>query len=247
MGVEQHISELDTKRFGYKVARINEFSTDYELILQKLKKFDVRLVISRINSNEIQLINKLEDKGFRIKDTQLILKHELNNTEQFKIDLNYEKNILIRESKISEAEEIAKIAFNSFEKYGHYSENLNLPLNKVAEIYYDWAFKSCIDKNVADKVVIAVENSKIIGFVSIKLHNKLKSPFSFLNVGAIDKNYRNRGLFRLLIKKCLVLSGEYNMKWSETKILTINIPVNRSLHNLGFKFNGSEHTLHCWL
>jgi len=244
--IEDYISELDSVRFGFKVARLDDITEDFKDTILELNKLNVKLIIIRINSTEIQTINELEHYGFRLKDTQMLLKHELEHFYQIQQNTLNELGLSFREAKTEEAKKIAQLAGKSFDGYGHYGENKQLPKNKIAEIYYDWAYRSCLDKTVADKVIVAEIENEIVGFTSIKYHQNSEQPFSFLNVGAIDNKHRNKGIFRLLINQCLISSKEDNMGWADTKIRTVNIPVNRSLNNLGFKFNGSEHTLHYW-
>ena len=54
-----HISLLDTSRFGYKVAKINSLEHLLYETLFKLKQEGVRLIISRVPSENIQIINQI--------------------------------------------------------------------------------------------------------------------------------------------------------------------------------------------
>jgi hypothetical protein len=71
MSFMNHISPLDTSRFGFKIAKINEPECiNYETIAQ-LKNEGVQLIMSRIPNENIQLMNQMEKWGYRVKDVQL--------------------------------------------------------------------------------------------------------------------------------------------------------------------------------
>ena len=63
-------SKIDSRRFGFKVGK-----TDGEIFrnvsFEKIKKEGYKLIIARVNLNDVELINKMEDIGFRIKDIQI--------------------------------------------------------------------------------------------------------------------------------------------------------------------------------
>ena len=80
--MKDYLSELDATRFGFKVAKINEFSefnNSPTLAIEELRKLDVKLVISRVSTSNISLVNKMEDVGFRLKDVQSTYSFDLHN------------------------------------------------------------------------------------------------------------------------------------------------------------------------
>ena len=71
MDINKFESIIDSNRFGYKTAKINNTELLTLSTLELLCKNNFEFVISRVPSENIQLINFLEDNGFRIKDIQL--------------------------------------------------------------------------------------------------------------------------------------------------------------------------------
>lgn len=244
MSINNHISSIDTERFGFKIAKINEFSENLENEIIGFKNSGVKLIISRVGCNNIALINKLEDLNFRIKDTQLTFVHDLNSIEE---EINNKKSVVIELAQKKDAEAIGKIALRSFKGYGHYSADNRLDSKKANEIYVDWAQKSCIDKNIADYMFIAKVDNCIGGFLSLKTIYKDDSAYGVHGIGAVDKDFRNMDIFKLLIKKCLIIGKEKNHTLQQTFFLSSNIPVIRSYLKIGFKISDSNHTMHCWL
>ena len=247
MEIKEVISKIDTDRFGFKVAKINSFKNDIATDLNELKKLGVKLIISRVNSNNITLVNNLEELNFRIKDTQLTFTHDLKNIETYKSQINNLNEVKIEEAEFNDSKFVGDLAFEAFKGYGHYAANKELDSNKSNEIYRDWAQKSCVDKKVADYMFLAKINENVGGFLSLKVENKNGEKFGTQHLGAVDKKYRNLDIFRQLIIKCLNTGKEKKHSWQQTYLLTTNIPVMRSYLKLGFKISESHHTMHCWL
>ncbi|MEI7542782.1 MAG: hypothetical protein WCJ94_05975 [bacterium] len=171
--MKQYISEIDTARFGFKIAKIEDFNMPLAELLQTLKKDNVKMVIGRAKSSDTIKLNEMEDNGFRIMDTQQTFKYEIGKFPIIKIPVD--KSITLREHTQADTEEIVNIAGNAFDNYGHYFADLRLDRLKCAEIYRDWARRSCLDDKVAKKIFVAQIDNKIAGFAT----------FNTVGVGAL--------------------------------------------------------------
>lgn len=245
MQINDLISELDTVRFGFKVAKIDADETDLQELLKLLAFDDVKLCITKVSLERLQLLNILEGNGFLIKDIQVTYKYDLNQAIPI---INDTKNtILIREATSEDSYEMEKLARVSFSNYGHYAADSRLPIGKVGEIYGDWAKRSVEDKNVADKVFVAEVNSEIAGFLSFKIHNHDAYSYAAGGLGCVSEKFRNQNIFRLITIAGLEWGKQANLAWEEHNVLINNYPVNHSFIKLGFKIYKSFATLHCWL
>ncbi|MDD4729707.1 MAG: hypothetical protein PHN55_13280 [Dysgonamonadaceae bacterium] len=245
MKIEDYYSELDSKRFGINIAKVNDFNfQNYSSILKELKLKGIKLILTRVNSEKIQLINALEENGFRVKDTQLTLNRKIENYEIIKYQLKDSNNITISEVKECEIEILGDIAYNAFQGYGHYNMNKLLDSEESNMIYKDWTIRSCRDKNVADFVFVAKVNDDVAGFLTLK---NINSQYGVQYLGCVVEKYRNFGVFRMLINECMIKGIELNNNWQQTFLLSINYPVISSYLKLGFKISESNHTMHCWL
>ncbi len=74
---DKYYSELDSNRFKLKVAKINDFGSDPTKTLNEFTVSDYNLLLCKIDTRNIGLINILEDFGFRIKDGQVTYKYEI--------------------------------------------------------------------------------------------------------------------------------------------------------------------------
>ena len=240
-----YISDLDTSRFGFKIAKINDFSVHPSIIMNDLKEQGVKLVISRINGNQIDLINSLEKVGFIIKDIQLKYKYDIRSVNI--TNKHLPKNFSIRESTIADLSDLVSIAKESFNAYGHYFADPKLDCIKCIEIYMDWTKRSCLDNKVADKVFLAEKGKNLIGFLAFKIHEKERKKYAAGVLGAVSKKSRGSGVFTSLVQKGLLWAVELNLDWEEHNVLVSNLPVNFSMTKSGFNIVDSFVTMHCWL
>lgn len=234
-------SLLDTERFGYNIAKINSFEGPVKNIINELKDSNYKLILSKVNANDITLINELEQNGFMLKDIQVTYQFDLSEP----IIFNLNEGIKIRNAELSDKEALYEIAMKSFENYGHYSADEKLDELKCKEIYGDWIIRS-FDKQVADNILVADINGQIAGFLSHKIYiNKFK--YAVGGIGAVDAKYRNKDIFKAITISGLNWALTNNCKWVEHNVLVTNYPVNRSFSKLGFKTSNSFITFHKWL
>jgi len=243
MEINKYHSNLDSIRFGYKIAKVNNFNNNILNIIFKLKNENYKLIISRVDAAKIELINQLEEQGFLIKDIQTTYKLKLTEI----IEYNIINNVQIREAHMNDKEKLCQIAAISFENYGHYAADKNLDISKCKEIYSDWVSHT-FDKNNADIIFIAEVDGEIAGFLSHKLHiNKDEIKYAAGVIGAIDKKFRNLNIFKAITIAGIQWSIENNCRWVEHNVLITNQAVMRSFIKLGFKHANAEITFHKWL
>ncbi len=169
MKIENYLSKLDTKRFGFKIAKVNDFEF-FRNVLSFLKDNDVKLVLSKVSVEDLDLINKLELLKFEIKDVQVTYKYKIN--ESGVNDFPKNEKVVIRELEKKDIPVLQKIASHSFLNYGHYAKDNRLDKNKCNEIYSDWILRSCEDSQVADKVFVADYMGEVAGFLTFKIYHE---------------------------------------------------------------------------
>jgi len=244
LDIDAYISEIDTNRFGFKIAKVNDFTGNPEEFLQALRNKNVKLILSKINCDNIDLINRLESLNFRIKDFQGTYKYELKNYKP--LNEKATNKFLIREFQHRDTDQLIQIAEEAFVNYGHYSANKRLNPLHCKEIYKDWIKRSCEDNTIADKIFVADFNGEIAGFLSFKLH---QGNFFYAagGIGAVSHRYQKKGVFRLITQKGLKWGNEIGLDWEEHNVLLTNYPTIRSFTNTGFILSRSFTTMHCWI
>lgn len=244
--MKSFISTIDSNRFGFNIAKVNNLEILLkENIFQEFKKEGVKLIISRIFTEKINEINFLENKGFRIMDIQSTYRFDI---DKYKIDLSFlNPDIIIRDAKDIDIMELTAISKESFEEYGHYFADNRLDNKVCREIYDDWIRRSIIDKNVADKVLVAEINGEIAGFLSFKIFEKNNMKFAAGGLGAVSNKFRNKNVFSTLTLHGLIWGDSIGLNWEEHNVLNTNYSVNRVFSKLGFTIRNSYLTLHNWI
>jgi hypothetical protein len=246
MDIGSYESVIDSQRFGVKTAKIFHPEILTLDTLNLLKKNEFKFVILRIQSENIKLINFLEDNGFRIKDHQLTYKFDLKNQE---INSYYSnQDIIIRDGNKLDIEELENIAKDCFWEYGHYFADTNLNKLDCIEIYKEWTINALMNKNVADKFFVAEYENKILGYLFFQLKNVNNNNFySYGGLGAVGTDNRGENVFSTLVIKSLEWALSEGHLWQEHNVLINNYPVNKVFTKLGFYIYKSETTLHAWL
>jgi len=245
MDINQFESYIDTKRFGIKTAKINNIEILTLETLNLLKKNDFKFIISRVPSHNIELINFLEDYGFRIKDIQLTYKFDLPNQE---IKTNYlNQEIKVREGNSMDIEQLTNIAIDCFWDYGHYFADSKLNKLDCMEVYKDWTINALLNKNVTDKFFVAEFENRLLGYLFLNLKRFENKQYSFGGLGAVSSESRGKNVFSSLVIKSLEWAKTEGHLWQEHNVLINNYPVNKVFSKLGFSNYKSETTLHVWL
>lgn len=242
--MEKYISDLDTSRFGFKVAKVNVFDDTPLKIVKGLEKFGAKLIISRVFTSDIKLINQMEDAGFRLKDVQVT--YNFNIAGKI-LPLITDDSYLYRSFESKDTDSVVRIASESFKDYGHYAKNEKIDKAKTNEIYADWAHRCCTSKDFSDHIIVAEIDKKVVGFLSFKIFTEERSQYAFAALGAVDKNHRKGGVFRNINLAGLHWAQKTGIQRVETNVLVTNFPVNTTYISLGFHTIRTESTFHCWL
>jgi hypothetical protein len=240
--MNKYISKLDSERFGFPVAKINNIIEDPDLLLSKLKDLSVKLIIARIEFSNIPLINELERIGFRHKDAQVTFNFNLKNKLP---ELNYNGfNIVsFQDRHLSEMIKMTRISFNN---YGHYFADDKLDKNKCSEIYTDWIRRCCENKEIADEIIVAEKKNIAIGYLAIKKHFSSDEDYISGVIGAVSPENRKLGVFRAINTESIQIASRLGAKRIENNVLITNIPVIKSFTRLGYDIIRSELTMHYW-
>lgn len=237
------LSKLDTERFGFNVAKAVNFScSDLDGINSFCDTNQVRLLIARVSSDDISITQKLEDHDYRLMDTLVYYKFDYakkpspQTTTSFRVE-----NI----SGINEfAHKISEIAGRAFHGYfGHYHADSKLDKSICDDIYVDWAYRSCLDPDVATAVLAAFVDKEIAGFVTLKIRSETLGE---VVLNCVSPKLQKRGIYM-----SLVLSGiDWFHRNSINQVIVstqlINVSVQKVWARLGFEMDHSYYTFHKW-
>lgn len=241
--MRDYLSILDSKRFGFKIAKLPSDINHIEDIINDLKKVDIRLAIIRVHQDNTELINRLEDVGFRIKDSQVVFNRTLLNN--IILPLRNEIEYISYDDKI--LKRLIDITKNSFYNYGHYFADVKLNKEKCLEIYCDWIKNCCKDKKFADTVLIAKIDNSIAGYLALKIHHKNKMSYVAGVIGAVAPEWRGEGIFKEINIKSIYWAKENSGFRIENNVLTTNLSVIKTYIGLDYYIIKSEITMHLWV
>lgn len=190
----------------------------------------------RISSNRKDLLNRLSSIGFYLGD--VLVELELKKKS---ISPIYSDNVCYREFNCNDVDGIKKIARESF-TIDRYHTDKNLPSHLCDRYYEEWAYNSC--NGFAEGIIVAEVDHNVCGFFTYKTY--ADDQFGHLVLGALDKNYRGRGIF-----KGLIIESAKSMLCKHDTLMGImvgtqisNISALRAYINAGFNVKESLYVLH---
>ncbi len=234
------ILKLDSDILGFKTARIESINTDdsskrilIEKLLQSFIKEKIKYATFRLSSKDLQTINLLEEKGFRLVDEYLIFIKEVAREEQKKSN-----SIKIREATLSDSKQLQDDLGATF----IYSRFFNDPLIKkdsAIKMHKIW-INNCIEGEAAEKVYVAEVSGECIGFIAVEMDGQN----GHISLIGVSPKYRGRKISQQLtvhaINNWFIPKGAKLVR-IETQLA--NIPAARAYESMGFRLAESAVTL----
>jgi GNAT superfamily N-acetyltransferase len=243
LNLKDYISPLDTKRFGFKIAKTDfHKKNNINEIISFLSQQEIDLIITKVVCENISLINQLENTGFRIMDFQV--GYDYYGTKEKEI--SNKNNYTVQKIKPGDIPHLVRLAENSFNGFGHYFADDRLDKNKCLEIYKDWTQNACTKKEFADVVFAAYYKKNPIGFFAFKKKIINSVPAVTGVIGAVASKYAGKGVFQSLIQQGIEWAAAKNLVLRDIKVHSTNYPINAAFSKLGFRISNSCVTMHYW-
>ncbi|MEM9952581.1 MAG: GNAT family N-acetyltransferase [Chloroflexota bacterium] len=235
------LSDIDKKRFGITVAIAQDIAMDD---IEATEHFcidnHVEMCITRVATTDLQVIQKLEDIGYRLMDTLVYYAFKFNK----KVIPDDTNDHYIRPAQANDAESVVDIATASFKGYfGHYHADPRLPNDKCDEVYIDWAEKSVRSREITDAVLIVENDGQLNGFATMRQLSEADGEGVLFGVAP---HAQGQGIYRTMMI--------HGMRWCKQQGLSrmlvstqiTNIAVQKVWARLGFEMNHGYYTLHKW-
>jgi GNAT superfamily N-acetyltransferase len=236
------LSVFELERFGVKTARAT-LETDDDL--QDLRRFvvqhQIELVIARVDSRSIRLVQDLERSGALLMDCQVYYERDLIKRPFVdRADRSWVHEVLPGER--AAVAEIAKTAFKGF--FGHYHADARLDRDAADKAYEDWTVRLCSEDDVADKMFVASLDGQVAGFAAMR---RAANNDAELILFASAPDFQGRGIFQALTDEALRWAVSIGAKrcWGPTHVA--NLGVQKVWVRSGFEPFKSQFTLHQWL
>ena len=238
---EVYLSELDEKRFGIKVAKaMNITAAKLPHIMKYCSDNDVSLLIARCKTTEIISVQEMEKEGFILMDTLVYYNRDIQN----KLIPQDEEKKRIRILGQGEEKRVREIAAGAFRDYfGHYHMDTRLSRQACDDIYTDWAYRTCVSKNVADLVLVAELNNIIVGFMALKVNGRYECE---VILNAVLPEAQRKGIYRSMMIEGMRYFKSQGVKNIIVSTQIMNIAAQKVWTRLGFELIQSYYTFHKW-
>jgi hypothetical protein len=237
------LSELDSTRFGIVTARADglESAEDIAAALAFCKRKDVALLIARVDSDRLDLAQKLEASGAVLCDTLVYSELE---TRKVVTPNEKERDFTVREFRDSDRDAVLAIARELFSAYrGHYHSDPRLKKTDCDEAYVSWSESSIDNRGEVHNVLVIEDESGVCGYLTTRVHEDSKLE---LVLGGIQKRSSGRGGYRRLIQAGVHAAVRLGLERVLVSTQVSHLAVQRVWVALGFLPVKSVHTFHAW-
>lgn len=200
----------------------------------------VKFLIARCSTSDIKAIHAMEASGYQLMDTLVYLQNDLKDY----IPATYPSVLSIKPLKPGDIPDVIEIAKESFTAYkGHYHVDPRLDPVKATEVYSSWAERCCTDSSVANHVLVASLEGKVVGFRAIRINSPEQGEFI---LAGVSTEMRRRGIYRAFVIEGLNWCKAAGVTQVLNSTLLINTTVQKVCTKLGFYALESFHTFHKW-
>lgn len=234
------LSEIDTERFGSRIARAHMSKGNLQRALERCRAEQIKMLIARCSTNDVYSAQEMEAAGFALMDTLVYYSFDLAK----RAIPEDSARVLVRKFTMKDVNEIQRVAEAAFQGYfGHYHADPRLDRTKCDEGYVSWAVRSCTSKQVATEVLVAELESKIVGFATLRLNSSEEGEGVLFGVAPEAQGV---GIYR-----SFMLSG---MQWCRSEkaqrmvvsTQITNTAVQKVWCRIGFEPAQSYYTFHKW-
>jgi len=236
----------DSEQFGFEAARVDLLAAagDYrrarELkalllcgLLESCRERRIRHLIARADAGDFSTIHALEAAGFETIDGiqtfsltlgDSVLPEDRNDCE-------------VRLFRQQDLEQILTIARSSY-IFDRFHADCALPPETADAVNETWLWNSCLGK-AADSVVVAVQGSQVLGYVTCKIDREtgpgLGLLFGTIVLVATIAAARGRGVGRAGTFGALKWFREQGVRVVEVGTQLRNLPAGRLYQSCGFR------------
>jgi GNAT superfamily N-acetyltransferase len=234
------LSEIDSERFGVRIARANAASGQLASILDFCAAEKIDMLIARCAASDLAAAQSMEEMGFLLMDTLVYYSFDLTK----KTIPEDACEFLVRRLQSGDQAEVRKVASAAFKGYfGHYHADHRLDSSKCDEGYSSWAERSCTTEGVANEVLVAEEGGKVAGFATLRLNSPQEVEGLLF---AVAPKSQGRGICRSFMIQSLRWCQAQGAKRMVISTQITNVSMQKVWCRSGFEPSHSLHTFHKW-
>ncbi len=234
------LSAIDQARFGMVVARSAAFTArSLPDVLSFCRDHTVRMLVARCDASDFAAIHAIEAAGGRLMDVLVYYARHLSG----RVELP-EPRHAVRPGLPADASAVRWVAAESFRGYGgHYHADPRLDRAKCDETYADWAHRSCVSREVADRVFVAEDAGRVVGFLTLRHNSPVEDE---VPLNAVLPSHQRGGVYRSLMAGALASSRDRGVERLIISTQMTNVPVQKAWVRMGFEPSRSHFTFHLW-
>lgn len=239
--MDYKISEIDHQRFGVVTAKAFLLGVnDVPLLMQRVLSDEIKFLIIRLSTDDLEIAQQLEKMGAFITDTLVYYVKKCLDLVEADLPEGYSA----RYANLEDSNNLERLALQTFDGYlGHYHSDPNLKKEDCDQVYSSWAVNSCKHSYVADKVILIEKYNELVAFATLKLNSDEEVEGVLFGVSPA---HRRRGLHFCLMKLAQNWCVENQYKQLVTSTQINNIHVQKNWTRLGFELSYSYYTFHKW-
>lgn len=236
------LSPLDHARFRVVTGKSDDLTAqDVPGILDACRDLGVEMAVVRCPTNDLRAVHLLEDAGFRLMDTLLLLARDLRVPALPVPEGN--SPIRVRTGAAHDTDDVVRVAGRAFRDYdGHYHADPRLDRAACDALYEDWARRSLTVPGIADAVLVAEIDGTVAGFSTVSV----TGTDAHGHLDAVDPDHRRRGVYRSLSVARLRWSLDQGCTRTTVSTQVTNRGAQAGMASLGFRPVSSSYTMHGW-
>ena len=234
-------SALDEERFGIRSARADVASLeDLDVVEGRCRNGCVVFSVVRVPTSSLVVAQEMERRGYFLTDTLLYLDRDLTKGDLPELT---GRTVVrpIKEGDAGPVREVSALAFAGY--FGHYHADPKFSKEDCDDIYADWAYRGCLDRRVADQVLVAETDGDVIGFCLIKV---LEDEVGDGTLYGVHPSYRGRGAYRDLVVAAMKWARDNRCVRMVESTQVTNLVSQKVWARLGFEPFSSYYTFHRW-
>jgi GNAT superfamily N-acetyltransferase len=233
-------SEIDSARFGVRVARAHIVLDHLPRVLDFCATERIDLLIARCATSDLVAAQDMETKGFLLMDTLVYYSFDLLKKEIPRDPCE----IRVRRLQPGDEAEIPKLASAAFKGYlGHYHADPRLNSSQCDEAYRSWAERSCTTDQAADEVLVAEIGGKVAGFATLRLNSPQEVEGLLF---AVAPESQGKGICRLFMIRSLQWCRAQGAERMVISTQVTNVSMQKVWCRTGFEPSHSYYTFHKW-
>jgi dTDP-4-amino-4,6-dideoxy-D-galactose acyltransferase len=213
------------------------FSDKTWIRLLKRQKINKSIFVqTKVSTLEIGYIEFLEDLGFRLVDTNVILRKNLSNQQLIDHKYDIERNG-IRFANLSDKDGAVHVGRNSF-IYSRFHLDPLFPNALANKIKANWV-SNYFDGKRGDHMVVALIKNKVVGFLQIL---KPKSDEFVIDLIGVSKEQQRKGIAQKMIN--FAIDNSKGVEYIIVGTQIGNIPSIKFYQKMGFFMVNAKYVFH---